>query len=227
MPHSIIRVLSKQGFCSRKQAVGLVKSGKVRVSGQVVRDPGAKISDDAKLTVSGGLASKKRDIYIMLHKPAGYVTTRSDERGRPTVYHFLKDIKEWIFPVGRLDKDTEGLLIFTNDTNFGERLTNPVCGIQRTYRARLDGCLTDEDIAAIEEGADIGKGDICRPAKVAIISTEKHGQTVEITLTEGKNREVRRIFEALGKPVKHLLRIRFGPYKLGSLKPGEWRMFNR
>jgi 23S rRNA pseudouridine2605 synthase len=224
MPHSIIRILSKQGFCSRKQAVELVKRGRVSFHGRVILDPGHKVPVDAKLTVSGDPVVRKQMHYILLNKPAGYVTTRSDELGRPTVYHFLKDVKGWIFPVGRLDKDTEGLLIFTNDTAFGEMMTNPASGIKRTYRAWIDGTLSKEDLRIIRSGAHIGRGQICRPAKIDILEPGNNGlELVEITLAEGKNREIRRIFDSLGKPVKRLVRIRFGRYALGSLKPGEWR----
>jgi 23S rRNA pseudouridine2605 synthase len=223
VPHSIIRVLSKQGYCSRKQAVELVKSGKVTIDGRQILDPGYKVPLSIRLEVSGRPVAKKTMRYILLHKPAGYVTTRQDEKGRHTVYHFMKGVKEWVFPVGRLDKDTEGLLIFTNDTAFGERMTNPDSGIPRTYRVWIGGSLGAEEIKAIKLGTSIGRGQRCRPAKVSILGEDHGCQELELTLTEGKNREIRRIFEGLGKPVKRLLRIRFGIYSLDSLKPGEWR----
>lgn len=220
--HNIIRTISKSGLCSRKQALSLVKDGKVKLGGKVVLDPGLKVDHPGKITVNGKPLGRKAKRYIMLNKPAGYVTTRVDELKRPTVYEFLKDVKDWVFPVGRLDRDSEGLLIFTNDTKFGDVLTDPKYGIERTYEVLIDGAMGGEDIKHILKGIDIGCGEKAKPTHLKILSEKEGGVLIEITLNEGKNREIRRLFECLGKPVKRLVRIKYGPFRLGTIKPGKW-----
>ena len=153
---------------------------------------------------------------------SGYVTTRKDELNRPTVYEFLKDIDDWVFPVGRLDLDSEGLLIFTNDTKFGNILTEPRYKISRTYEVLITGQITSKEIKTVLGGIDIGRGEKTEPISLKMLSKNNDSTWVEISLKEGKNREIRRLFEALNKPVKRLIRTRFGPFKLGSLKPGKW-----
>lgn len=220
--HNIVRTISRSGLCSRKQAVLLVKAGKVKLGGKVVTDPGVKVAHPGKISVSGRPLPKKKTRYILLNKPAGYVTSRKDELGRPTVYEFLKDVKDWVFPVGRLDLDSEGLLIFTNDTEFGNTLTDPKYGIKRTYEVLIAGHLDSGQVREILKGVDIGRKEISKPSKIKVIG-EKDGSTlVEVTLKEGKNREIRRLFEKLGKPVLKLRRTEYGRYKLGNIKPGTW-----
>ena len=163
---------------------------------------------------------KKR--YILFHKPAGYVTTRKDELGRPTVYEFLKDIDDWIFPVGRLDRDSEGLLIFTNDTNFGNILTEPCYKIERTYEVLVDRPISHDEILKMLKGVDIGRGEEAQPTSVKMLDKKDGHSWVKISLKGGKNREIRRLFERFDKPVKRLIRIRFGPFSLGFIKPGRW-----
>jgi 23S rRNA pseudouridine2605 synthase len=220
--HNIIRTISKSGFCSRKQALELVMAGKVKINGKTVIGPGYKVRDSDHILVNEKPLSKKNKRYILLHKPAGYVTTRKDELGRPTVYEFLNDIDDWIFPVGRLDLDSEGLLIFTNDTKFGNLLTEPRYKISRTYEVLVTGQITSKDTEIVLSGIDIGRGEKARPISLKILSKNDDSAWVEISLKEGKNREIRRLFEALNKPVKRLIRVKFGPFKLGSLKPGKW-----
>lgn len=220
--HNIIRTISKSGLCSRKQALSLVKDGKVKLGGKVVLDPGLKVDHPGNITVNGKPLGRKAKRYIMLNKPAGYVTTRVDELKRPTVYEFLKDVKDWVFPVGRLDRDSEGLLIFTNDTKFGDVLTDPKYGIERTYEVLIGGSLKDEENKRILKGVDIGCREIAKPTHLKILSEKEDGVLIEITLNEGKNREIRRLFECLGKPVKRLVRIKYGPFRLGTIKPGKW-----
>ena len=218
--HNIIRTLSKLGVCSRKQACEWVMAGRVQVTGRIIRDPGFKVTAGAMIYVDGKPAVKQKRTYLMLHKPAGYVTTRHDEKGRKTVYELLTDVKEWLFPVGRLDQDTEGLLLFTNDTAWGDRLTDPDSNVPRTYRVTVRGLPSSEDIKKIQNGMDIGRGERSRPAKVKLLSSDNSTATVEITLTEGKNREIRRMFDQLGKPVLRLTRTCFGPFRLDDLPLG-------
>lgn len=220
--YNIIRTLSKLGLCSRKQALELVKAGRVRVDGEVVLDPGVKPGFRAKVTIDERPIPKKVKRLILLNKPAGYVTTRRDELGRSTVYELLRDVKDWIFPVGRLDRDSEGLLIFTNDAKFGNMLTDPEFGIERTYEVLIEGVLAQEEAQRILRGIDIGRGERARPVSLKILIRKSDSTLVEVILKEGKNREIRRLFESLGKPVKRLLRTKYGPFKLGDLKPGKW-----
>ncbi|MFA6320589.1 MAG: pseudouridine synthase, partial [Candidatus Omnitrophota bacterium] len=155
-------------------------------------------------------------------KPPGYVTTRKDELGRPTVYEFFKDTGDWIFPVGRLDLDSEGLLIFTNDTKFGNVLTEPRYKIERTYEVFIDGVISPAEIAVMLKGVDIGRGEKAQPVSVQALDAKDGCSWVRVTLRAGKNREIRRLFEQFDKPVKRLIRIKYGPFKLGAIKTGRW-----
>lgn len=222
IPHNIIRTISKSGLCSRKQALELVKAGKVRMGGKVVFDPGLMVKSPGAISVNGRPLTEKKRRCILLHKPAGYVTTRKDELGRPTVYEFLKGVREWVFPVGRLDLDSEGLLIFTNDTKFGDTLTDPKRRVKRTYEVLIAGSLGRAEAQAILRGVDIGRGETSRPLGVRILDAKQDATLVEITLVEGKNREIRRLFERLGRPVLRLVRTKYGPFRLGTIRPGEW-----
>ena len=222
LPHNIIRTISKSGLCSRKQALELVMAGKVKINGKTVLDPGHKTRNSDHILVNEKPLTKKDKRYILFHKPAGYVTTRKDELGRPTVYEFLKDMDDWIFPVGRLDLDSEGLLIFTNDTKLGNILTEPRYQIERTYEALITGHITDTDIQKVLKGIDIGRNEKSHPTSLKILAKNDDSTWVEVSLKEGKNREIRRLFEALNRPVKRLIRTKFGPFKLGSIEPGKW-----
>ncbi len=220
--HNVIRAISRSGFCSRKQALRLVQANAVKINGKTVLDPGQKVSLPDRVTVNGKPLPRKEARYILLNKPSGYVTTRKDELGRPTVYEFLKDVKDWVFPVGRLDLDSEGLLMFTNDTKLGNVLTDPRYDIERTYEVLITGSLAREEMLKIPKGIDIGRGETARPKNIKVLTCNDDSTLIEITLTEGKNREIRRLFQCLGRDVKRLKRIRFGPFKLGDLKPGKW-----
>lgn len=223
LPHNIIRTISKSGLCSRKQALELVMAGKVKINGKLTLDPGQKTRDLDRILVNEKPLPEIRKRYILFNKPAGYVTTRKDELNRPTVYEFLKDISDWVFPVGRLDLDSEGLLIFTNDTKFGNILTDPRYKINRTYEVQIAGDLKDEDIEKIlKKGIDIGNGVKAHPTSLKILSKIDFSTWVEVCLEEGKNREIRRMFRALNRHVKRLIRTKYGPFKLGSIGPGRW-----
>ncbi len=220
---NLIRTLSKLGLCSRSQALVHVQAGHVRVNGKVLKDPGYIVRPHDKILLEGETAKAQEKKYYLFHKPAGCVTTRSDEKGRKTIYDYLGEIGQWVFPVGRLDMDSEGLLILTNDTEFGNRLTEPSFKVPRTYEIWVKGLLTAEDQGKVKKGIDLGRGETSQPAVLTIFKAEDALSHAEITLTEGKNREVRRMFEALGKPVTRLLRTRFGSFKLRDLKPGTWK----
>ena len=216
-----MRTLPKLGLCSRTQGYELIRSGQVTVNGAIVTDPDKKVSPTDRILINGKKTQKKLR-YILLHKPAGYVTTRKDEKFRPTAYDILGDVGDWVFPVGRLDKETEGLLIFTNDTAFGDYLTNPVNKIPRRYVVTIEDAISEEEKRNIFNGVDIGRGEISRPTGLKVLEKNSRISTIEITLTEGKNREIRRLFEKLGKEVKRLVRISFGPFDLSDLAAGKW-----
>lgn len=220
---TLVRLLPKRGLCSRAQAFALIRSGRVTVNGAVATDPNRVVRAHDRIAVGGRDAGAQKRRYILFHKPAGCVTTRNDERRRKTVYDILGDVGGWVFPVGRLDMDSEGLLLFTNDTAFGDYLTDPANKVERTYRVTAEGVLRDDDIAKARRGIDIGGGERSKPRSIGVIARDERRTVLEIVLIEGRNREIRRLCAALGAPVERLIRTRYGPFELGPLKPGEWR----
>ncbi len=225
-PLSLARALSKFGVCSRREAERWIEDGRVAVDGQVVRVPARRI-DPRKdvITVDGVRAADDTErVAIALHKPAGYITTRTDPSGRLTVYELLHDLDRWVFPVGRLDKDTSGLLILTNDHRLGHRLTDPGHHVPKTYHARVRGVPGDEALRALTEGVPLGDGTTSRPATVRPLGSGRDGGCwLEIVLTEGRNRQVRRMCASVGHDVLDLVRVAIGALALGELSPGEWR----
>lgn len=169
------------------------------------------------------IARKKQNIYIMLNKPRGYVTTTSDELGRRCVTELVADVKERVYPVGRLDRDTEGLLLLTNDGQFANLIMHPGNHVSKTYRLTVRPDITDEQAARLAAGVDIGEGVTTMPSQVHIIEKQPGRVVLQITINEGKNRQIRRMCEAVGLEVARLKRVSEGPQKLGMLQPGEWR----
>jgi 23S rRNA pseudouridine2605 synthase len=220
---TLVRVLSKTGRCSRTEAFDLIRSGRVEMDGHIVKEPNAPVPSGARITVDGKVSAKAAKVYIAFHKPAGCITTCKDEKSRKTVYDALGDVGSRVFPVGRLDRDSEGILIFTNDTAFGDFLTDPANKIPRSYEATVSGLFSDDALRRMRLGVDIGRGEISRPRSAKVISRNGVSTVLEITLTEGKNREIRRLCEALGAPVKRLVRKSFGPFRLGGLPLGKRR----
>ena len=216
---SLARALSKLGYTSRSRAEELIRDGHVRVNGHRVRLPSFRCSPGHdEISVDGKPVEKKLLTYIIMHKPTGFVTTRSDERGRKTVYDILGEIRTWVFPVGRLDKDTSGLLILTNDNQFGERMTNPGSKVPKQYRVQLNKALASGHAQTMRSGMQIDGGKLL-PAGIKI----KENGMIEMTIHEGKNRQIRRMCESLGYEVLSLVRTGIGKFQLGGLKPGEWR----
>ena len=212
------RVLSKAGIGSRSEARRWISDGRVRVNGRVFGDPDAWIDlERDRVSLDGKPLRRSKRIYLLLNKPSGYLTTYDDPRGRPTVYDLL-DRDEYLFPVGRLDLDTSGLLILTNDTAFAERLTNPDYKVPKTYRVKASQVLSDDQLEQLRRGIMLRDG-ITRPAIVARIDKS----TFTITITEGRNRQVRRMVEALGAKVIKLARIAIGPIGIGKLAIGASR----
>ncbi|HYN01073.1 MAG TPA: pseudouridine synthase [Vicinamibacteria bacterium] len=233
---SLARALSKFGVASRREAERWIADGRVRVNGLLERTPSRWI-DPARDRVEVDERRVGDDtprVVIALHKPKGLVTTRADPGGRPTVYDALGDVGRWVFPVGRLDRETSGLLILTNDHRLGERLTDPEHHVPKTYHARVLGLPGEEALRALREGLPLEDGTLTRPAEVRVLGTPRgatsppgandQGSTwLEIVLTEGKNRQVRRMGAAVGHEVVDLVRVRIGRLDLGELAPGEWR----
>jgi 23S rRNA pseudouridine2605 synthase len=217
---SLERALSKLGAASRTVARAWIEEGRVTVAGRLTRNPAAWVSTEReRICVDGRPLVKAAFVYLAMHKPAGYVTTRSDERGRKTVYDLLPRGLPAVFPAGRLDKDSSGLLLFTNDTQWANRLTDPSSGTVKVYRVTIDNPLTREAASAMESPMTLRDGTDLAPARVKLLDAER--RVLEVALTEGKNRQIRRTCEALGYRVLTLERTAVGPYRLGSLRPGE------
>lgn len=213
------RALSKLGLASRRDAQRLIRAGDVSVNGRRVMDPLASVSPERDAIVVGSREAKARAWRtIAFHKPRGCVTTRRDPEGRATVFDVLGEAAEGLIAVGRLDLATTGLLILTTDTQLAEQLTNPTNGVVRRYVVTVRGLVTDEDAAGLTRQA----GGL-RAASVSVRKRSRRETHLIVDLTEGKNREVRRLFARIGREVTRLLRVGYGPIELGTLQPGEWR----
>jgi 23S rRNA pseudouridine2605 synthase len=214
------RVVSKAGLGSRTEARKWIGAGRVQVNGRVEGDPNRWIDMERdEVLVDGQPLRKAAPVYLLLHKPTGYLTTYRDPEGRPTIYDLLPDRDRYLFPVGRLDLDTSGLLILTNDTAFAERMTNPEYHVPKTYVVKASRHLTDEQLDRLRTGIELRDG-MTRPAAVTRLR-EPGGKTVfQITITEGRNRQVRRMVEALETKVMSLKRVAIGEVRLGNLEEG-------
>ena len=217
------RALSKLGHCSRTQAERLILEGRVSVDGRKVTDISAWVDlAFAKIRVDGTEVVAEAKIYLMLNKPRGLVTTRDDPEGRPTVYDLIADLGTFVSPVGRLDLDTSGLLLMTNDNQLAERVTNPESHVPKTYLVKASIRLTDEQLQQLRDGVELSDGPT-RPARVKRVRDSEKYTHLEITLTEGRNRQVRRMIEALGATVLKLVRVKIGPIPIAGLQIGKWR----
>ncbi|HTO94701.1 MAG TPA: pseudouridine synthase [Bacteroidota bacterium] len=220
---TLARALSKAGVASRAEATRLIREGAVTVNGAIVRAPGAWVDTrGSRIALRGKPVGPARHIYIAMHKPRGIVTTRSDERGRQTVYSLLPPSLPLVFPVGRLDMDTSGLLLLTNDTHFGERIAGAAHGVPKTYLVTLDRPLEPPASAAIRRGVVLPGGERCRPAHLELDARDP--RSCRLIITEGKNRQVRRMFSSEGYTVVALRRIAVGCVRLGSMNEGEVRL---
>jgi 23S rRNA pseudouridine2605 synthase len=217
------RALSKLRIASRSEAQRRIRAGEVTVNGCVVRDPLSPVHPECdRIAVAGVAASKPAWRTIAFYKPRGTVTTRRDPRGRRTVFDVLGDEGDGLVAVGRLDLATSGLLLLTTDTQLAERLTDPSSRVVRRYAVTVRGYVSDEDCAAMERGiADL------RAAAIHVRKRSRRETHLLVELTEGKNREIRRLFSAIGSQVTKLMRVAYGPIELGSLRPGEWRELTR
>jgi 23S rRNA pseudouridine2605 synthase len=217
------RVLSRAGVASRATTRNWIAEGRVKVNGRVVRNADHWV-ESGKDTVhfDGRPIRSEKKIYIALNKPSGVVTTHGDKEKRTTVYDCLKKLDRWVFPVGRLDMDTSGLLILTNDTEFGDRLVSPESKIPKTYYVKVSGPIDTEQYFDLAFGLDIGRGETSGPALVREVRRTEKYTWLELTITEGKNRQVRRMCEGTGHPVLKLVRIRIGCYSLSDLPVGDF-----
>jgi pseudouridine synthase len=220
-------VLSKAGIGSRRQARSWIHARRVTVNGYVVEDPDIWIDFDRdRVLFDGKPLEARRDVYILLYKPTGYITTFKDPEGRPTVYDLIGDLIDqlgtFVSPVGRLDLDTSGLLILTNDTQFAERLTNPHHEVPKTYLVKCSGLVSDEALEQLRRGVELSDGPT-RPAWVKRVRDSGKYSHIEIVLREGRNRQVRRMVEAIGSKVLKLVRTEIGSIRIGDLKIGTWR----
>ena len=217
------KYIASAGICSRRKADSLIENGNVKVNGLSMQEMGYDVKDGDVVEVNGSIISPdKRKVYIMLNKPKGYITTAKDEQDRLTVLDLVTDIKERVFPVGRLDANTTGLLIMTNDGDFAQSLSHPGNKIYKTYRARVAGTISPERIKKLENGVDIG-GFVTSPAMVKLIKQSSGSALVEIKIHEGKNRQVRKMFSAVGNKVIDLERVAVGDLYIGNLLKGHYR----
>jgi len=220
------RILSKAGLGSRTEARSWIHEGRVQVNGRVVENPDHWVSPEHDHILFEGRPLIAKDVvHILLYKPTGYITTYKDPEGRPTVYDLTKDIETFLSPVGRLDLDTSGLLILTNDTQFAERLTNPDHKVPKTYLLKCADLLSDEALEKLRKGVELSDG-MTRPAEVRRVRDSGKYTHLEIRITEGRNRQVRRMVEAVGSKVLKLVRTAIGPIEIGDLKIGTWRELN-
>jgi len=217
------RVLSKAGLGSRVDARRWIHDGRVKVNGATVRNPDhwIDLKRDRVRFDDKPLVARER-VYLLLYKPTGYITSYKDPQGRPTVYDLIADVGTFVSPVGRLDLDTSGLLLMTNDNRFAERVTNPDSHVPKTYLVKASAVLTDAQLQHLREGIELADGPT-RPAIVTRLRESEKYTHFEITLTEGRNRQVRRMVEALGAKVLKLVRVRVGSLAIGKLPIGKWR----
>ncbi len=219
----INKFLADCGVASRRKCDELILQGKVKVNNKVVRELGLDIKPtDVVLFENRAVRPSVKRVYYKLHKPKGYVTTANDEKGRKTVVELMRKVQERVYPIGRLDYDTEGLLILTNDGDITNILTHPKNMVKKTYVASIEGEIATEDVKKISKGVDIG-GYVTQPCSVQVLDKDEKFTRVEITITEGKNHQVKKMFEAVGKNVAFLKRVSIGEIKLGGLARGEYK----
>ncbi|MCP8616740.1 pseudouridine synthase [Salirhabdus salicampi] len=218
------KVIAKSGFTSRRKAEALIEQGKVKVNGKTVTELGTKVKQDDKIEVDGFPIEKEEPVYFLLYKPRGVISSVKDDKGRKTVTDLLPEVDERIYPIGRLDYDTSGLLLLTNDGDFAQMLMHPKHQIDKVYVAKVKGIPTIEELRRLNKGIE-ADGEFLKSARNRILSVDRQKKKaiIELTLHEGKNRQIRRMFEALGYPVDKLKREKYGFLNLHGMNPGEYR----
>jgi 23S rRNA pseudouridine2605 synthase len=219
--------LSKLGYCSRSRAAELIRAGRVSLNGKVRRDPETPVHVHADLCeVDGQRIEPTRKFYLMLNKPHGYITTTADEKGRQTIYDLLPHNLPWLGPVGRLDKASEGLLLLTNDSEWAARITSPESHLDKIYHVQISKLADDQLLAAIQRGVT-SRGEALSVKSAVLLRRGAKNSWLEIALDEGRNRQIRRIFDELGIKVLRLVRIAIGSLQLGHLAKGESRPISK
>ncbi|WP_313914889.1 pseudouridine synthase [Tahibacter sp.] len=223
--HGLARVISKRGYCSRSQAAELVRAGRVQLNERTERDPEAPTRSDDRIRIDGKeITAAAAATWIMLNKPRGYVTTASDERGRDTVYALIDAAGlPWLAPVGRLDKASEGLLLFTNDSAAAARITAPESHVDKTYHVQIGQLPDAELLARLRDGVD-DAGERLAAKSVSLLRAGEKNAWLQIVLDEGRNRQIRRLLAAHDVEVLRLLRVAIGTLALGELAKGAWRL---
>ena len=221
---SLCRALSKLGYCSRSRAEVLIHAGQVRVNGEIRRDPTQRVDlAHDRISVDGRDVTAAGRVYLMLNKPRGLVTTTADEQGRATVYECLDDPElPWLFPVGRLDKASEGLLLFSNDTDWAARILHPHSHLEKRYHVQINRLVDELLLQQLVEGVD-DEGEQLKAVKTRLLRHGRRNSWIEIVLEEGKNRHIRRMMSRLGIEVLRLLRVAIGSLELGELEKGAYR----
>ena len=223
----LARALSKLGYCSRSAAGRLIDQGHVRVNGRQVRDPEGPVRiEKDEISINGQIIKTAERVYLMLNKPRGFVTTASDEKGRQTVYSLLPADSQWLGPVGRLDKASEGLLLLTNDSAWAARITEPATHLDKTYHVQIAALADEHLLLALATGVTEG-GDLLKAKRARLLRAGNKNCWLDITLDEGKNRQIRRMFSALDIEVLRLIRVAIGPLQLGDLPKGATRELTR
>ena len=223
-PIRLQKMISQCGIASRRKAEEMIAQGHVKVNGKVAK-LGDKVMPSDKVFLKGKriIMPKSDHCYIMLNKPRGFITTMSDERGRKCVAELIKDVEQRVYPIGRLDKDSEGMLIFTNDGEFANKIMHPKNSVYKIYRVTVRPSINEDQLVKLETGVDID-GQKTAPAQVHVIHKEQNRVVLEMILHEGKNREIRKMCEAVGLEVARLRRTQIGGVKMGMLKQGDWRL---
>lgn len=217
------KFLAISGVASRRKAEELIALGRVEIDGRIAAVPGVKVDENSIVMVDGKIVTVEDEkVYIMLNKPEGYISSAKDQFSRKTALDLVQGVKQRIYPVGRLDYDTSGLLLLTNDGDFTYKLTHPKHDVKKVYIAELDGIPDEADIKRFSEGLEID-GYATSRAELTIIGNEKHTSAARIILHEGRNRQIKKMCTAIGHPVLKLKRVMIGGLQLGDLAEGEWR----
>lgn len=222
------RVLSRHGLASRGDARRAISAGRMRVNGRVVRDPDMWVQPDRDtFALDDRSLQPARRLYLLFYKPKGVITSHGDPGARKTVYDYLERRIGWVSPVGRLDMDSSGLLLLSNDTEFAHYIMDPESRVLKTYLVKVSGIMTPEILASLQEGVQLKRGDWARPTSVRHLDDRSGRSRIEVVLSEGRNREIRRMVEAVGFKVLKLVRTRIGHLDLEGLQVGQWRTLTR
>lgn len=218
------KVIAQAGVTSRRKAEELIEQGRVKVNGKLVKELGTKVSGNEKIEVDGIPVEREEPVYFLFYKPTGVISTVEDDKGRKAVTDYFHAVEQRVFPVGRLDYDTSGALLLTNDGDFANKLMHPSYKVEKVYVVKVKGIVTKEIIQQLQKGVHLEDGKTAKSqARILSIDKQKEKSIVELTIHEGKNRQVRRMFEALGYPVQKLKRERYGFLELTGLNSGEYR----